>query len=296
MLAISALLLASIANAVNTPAPPRPAHSPKPTGTGSNNGFGEPFSPAPVQFWDFFSPNVVLDPPGKWETGNLASTAGGPANITISAFEFGINHGGINFTVTGDAAKLRLLANGSTPEKFGGKSKIYKGEGKDIHAEISGLPKGWWEYTLASSADITFRHAVAFGQGPAEAPRQVKLSDEPDWAWTEGEWENERTKTFGASLTIDVPWNTHILEVLADQPPVPFGAFRVTIDPPITGVPAVQDFYPTLRPANIQAAIFHNQVPIYSLLIRDSREHTVTLTYIDNGANPFAADYVRYYP
>lgn len=307
MFTVPVLLLASLANAAAVPAAPavpaspaapavpagHESDTPAPSGTLDDPpSVSLPTAPAPLplpqQRWHFLTPTVHFTPDDKWDTSNLAAFASGAANASIGAVGTGMN-----FSTGGDPATLKVYVNGSDAEHFGGKVDIQSLTNNRVSAAVTGLEFGWWEYTLAGSQNLTFRGADAIGQGRFSQGNATALS-EAKGVHYEGQWEDGRTNSTGASFTLETPLGTGIVELTSFQPPVPFGAFRVTIDPAPRYGPSTQEFWPNLWPANIQAMIAHGNVPIYSAVLDSRGTHKVKVEYIDDG-EPFVAQDVAYH-
>lgn len=246
--------------------------------------------PPPAQRWSFLSPSVDFTPAGEWETSNLAAYSPGPANVSISAqgtgFNFSARHN--------DISQLKLYVNGTDAESFGGKVNLAGTERNGVVAEVTGLEHGWWDFTLASAGNLTFNSARAVGGARVSEANATQL-DKAQGVRKEGDWDESYTNSTGACLIIKPPLGTGLLELAADQPPVPFGAFRATIDPPPAIGPAAQEFHPNLLPAPIQAMIAQGNVPIFSTVLHPVRRHKIYIEYIGDG-EPFVAARVTYFP
>lgn len=292
MLKLPLLLLAGFACAQSLePAPESGTLAPPPDPT--SDVPGKPAREPVSQRWHFLTPSVdyVELQNRDWETSNLAASSPYYSSAMFRLVGTGIN---IIGGTTGDVEKLDLTVNNTDPEIFGAKGEKKVLENGRVEGKITGLPYGWWVLGLRGSNGTVFHRATAIGQ-PRVSRGQEKPVNKAKGVKFEGQWENGRTNSTGASVTFCPPLRTGLIEVLADQPPVPFGAFRVTIDPKPSVGPSMQDYFPHLAPADIQAAIAHLNVPIYSTVLEPMRRSCVKIQYIGDGTKPLVVDKVAYH-
>lgn len=234
------------------------------------------------QRFTFLSP--VLDFQGDWETNNLnAFTQGGNVSVHVAA-------SGITFTAKSDS--MTVLVNGSQPAI----PTNITGE----YAEIAHLPYDWYEFTLVSRGNCTLNTVTPIAEGqrwevndtePVNAATASSVTTRGDWTRAD---HRLSTTSSGASLDIDVPAGTAMLELLADIPPTPFGSFDVSISPQPPFGPASQKFTPALRPSDVQFLIGHLDVPVYSTILDPGQKYAVHLV-VRSGAL-WAVSNVKYYP
>ncbi|WOO86050.1 uncharacterized protein LOC62_07G009539 [Vanrija pseudolonga] len=249
--------------------------------------------------YSFTSPNVVFYPPNDWTTSQLSSFANTTGNSSVSVALAG---SGASFSFSTSPA-LELLVNGSNAEHWNATANITQ-----YQAAVSGLPYGWWNFTLVGNGTLTFSNAVGNTTGsrwlPALAGTPAKTSDAAALSalgvdiQTSGNWTGESwkiTQTPGAELTVRPRKGTALLELNQDVPPTPFGAFNVSISPPPPYGPAEESFHPTLRGADIQAAIAQLDVLVYAVQLDPNVEYTVRVAYAGNGTDKFSVSSVGTY-
>lgn len=234
------------------------------------------------QHFTFLSP--TLDFAGDWETNNLNAFAQG-GNVSVA-----VAGSGITFTAKSDA--MSILVNGSQPAIPTNISNEY--------AEISHLPYGWYEFTLISEGNCTFKSVRAISDGERWAVNDTEPVNvvNASSVTTTGEWNKGSnrfsTNSTDAGLHIDVPIGTAMLELLVDVPSAPFGGFDVCISPPPPLSPAFETFMPNLQPADIQLMIGQLNVPVYSVLLDPGAKYWVSISI--TSTNLWAVSNVKFYP
>lgn len=214
-----------------------------------------------------------------------------------------LSNGATAFTSSGSVT-LRALGTGVKFNAEGSKRLFVNGtQAADAQitsdaAEVNNLPYSWYEFTLECASNCTFRSVAPNPAGQAwivDEPETFPAASAPQLK-TEGAWSRTdgrlSTDAPGARLTIDVPAQATLLDVLVDTPRVPYGAFDVELSPPPPGAPASQKFTQRLRPTDIQLLIAYLDVTVFSVLLDPFQKYTATITVRDGH---WDASNVRFY-
>lgn len=324
MLALQFLtVLASLA--VATPVPAGSSAAPKPSSTSVSIPPPAPLPsltiPPPAQRWHFLTPTVEYSPYGRWKTSNVDahSEPGAPSNATVRGAS-----SGITIEAVGRASDVKFYIDGIEEQfvkdqPWGKDAKIQRSAvtpppngdetKQEFKATVSGLAYGFYEYTLGSKDQLTFRSAEAVTKGAdwSVFPREPTPITKAEGIVRQGQWEDLdgtlRTSSKGAKLVVTPPLGTGLLELSTGQPAVPFGDFKVTVNPrpaPALG-PRVEKVYDTLQSSPVQLLIYNAAVPIHTVVLDPKIQHTITYEYIgegagDNGQDTFAISDVTYFP
>jgi hypothetical protein len=195
----------------------------------------------PVGQLSYLSPALSFAPDGAWRHTRAGRTNGsGSVSVQLSS-------SGVVWEVVGNAT---LLVDGEE-----------RASGNGTHVSVAGLEYGWHNYTLLASGDVRDPRPLEDGSPflPAAGGTSQDLTTANISLFSSTGFGYPGVSTNGsARLVLSPPPGTALLELLGNyqvveythvfRPPMPWGAFSVSFDPPPPFGPATQHLKGSLYP------------------------------------------------